>query len=115
MLGMAPTDRIHQSKTPHRKHFIPEWADARGLKQKDIVAALGADKSTVARWFNGQMPQDKWLEPLCGLLGTDTGGLFRHPDDDWLSRLFAGRSKEEMDKIKQSLESLVEMMPRRRA
>jgi transcriptional regulator with XRE-family HTH domain len=115
MLHMSPTDRIHQGKAPHRKHFIPEWAEARGLKQKDIVKSIGADKSTVARWFNGQTPRDEWLRPLAALFQTDINGLFRDPDDDWLKRLFADRDAAEKAKIKQALENLVDMMPRKRA
>lgn len=112
---MPPIDRIHTDKNPPRKHFIPEWAEFRGLKQKDIVAALDADKSTVARWFNGQMPQDKWLRPLAALLATNINGLYRHPDDDWIARMFDGRSQDEKAKIRQTIENIVELMPKKRA
>lgn len=55
-----------------RLHFIPEWAEARGLRQADIVEALqeagtGVDKSTVSRWFSGNLPEERHILALQGL------------------------------------------------
>jgi len=89
-----------------RLHYIPEWAERRGLSQADIARELDVDKSSVSRWFAGSMPTEKWLVPLAALLQVDEiASLFRHPDDDWLERFFRGRSDDERQRIKATLEA----------
>ena len=105
---MVKVDRIHRSKTPRRPHFIPEWAERRELSQADLARELEADKSVVSRWFSGTAPGLEWQAKLADLFFGDedeTESLFRHPDDDWLSRFFRGRSLDEIDRIKQTLEA----------
>lgn len=105
-LRMAPPTRIHADKQPRRLHFIPEWAEKRGLSQADIVRELGGDvnKSTVSRWFAGSIPQEKHIVPLAELLAMDDPvSLFRHPDDDWMARFLNGRTEEEVERIKATL------------
>lgn len=105
-LRMAATTRIHQGKTPRRKHFIPEWAEVRHLKQADIARDTGADKGTVSRWFAGNLPQDQYLDAVVGCLSLDSrDALFRHPDDDWMAKFLRNRSAEERERIKQMLEA----------
>lgn len=101
---MKPVTRIHQRKTPIRRHFIAEWADARGLKPADIVETLGIDKSQVYRWFKGQMPQPAQQEILAAMFEIEPEALLRHPDDDWISRFFAGRDADEKEEIKRMIE-----------
>jgi transcriptional regulator with XRE-family HTH domain len=96
--------QIHQGKTPNRRHFIPEWAEVRHLSRQDIINELDVDKGQVSRWFNGQLPQPRMQARLEALLDLPRNGIFRHPDVDWLSRLFEGRDKEERDRMKQSIE-----------
>lgn len=96
---------IHNGKQPRRPHYIPAWAEARGLSQAELVRQLGADKSVVSRWFSGSTPQLEWQEKLAALFETEPESLFRHPDDDWLSRFFAGRRRDEIDRIKATLEA----------
>lgn len=72
-------------------HFIEEWAEAKRMTRADIGRELGADKSLVSRWFAGAIPSEKWLMPLAESLGTDVHGLFRHPEDDSIIRIFKGR------------------------
>lgn len=104
-LQMAQVAKIHSAKTPQRIHYIVEWAKKRGVKQADIVRAIDADKGLVSRWFKGALPSEKHLVPLAGYLGADEpADLFRHPDEDWLKRLFAGRSKEERETMLRTLE-----------
>jgi transcriptional regulator with XRE-family HTH domain len=98
MLHVMQPTRIHASKTPKRFHFIVEWAEKRDLKQADIIREIGADKSVVSRWFSGSVPSEKYLEPLAALFHTDVAGLFRHPDDDWISRFLASRTSEERER-----------------
>ena len=105
LLRMAQRTVIHAGKTPPRIHFISEWAERRQLSQADIVREVGADKSTVSRWFAGALPTEKYLEPLAGLFGTEVNGLFRHPDDDWMMRFLQNRSIDELNRIRQVLSS----------
>ena len=91
-----------------RLHFIPEWAERRGLRQADLVDALGGavDKSTVSRWFSGTLPARDHLAALQGLFELEeASALFRHPDDDWLARFFRSRTEEERYRIRQILEA----------
>jgi transcriptional regulator with XRE-family HTH domain len=97
--------RIHKSKSPPRVHYIQEWIEKRGMRQADVVRALGVDKATVSRWCSGYMPENKNLGPLIEFLQLEApSDLFRHPDDTWMRRFFEGRTREEMEHIKRSLE-----------
>lgn len=95
---MSNTVKIHAGKTPHRIHFIVEWAEKRNLRQADIVRETGADKSLVSRWFKGTVPTPDYLEKLAALFDTEPSGIFRHPDDDWLARFFRDKSEEQRDR-----------------
>lgn len=103
---MTQVTRIHKDKTPTRLHFLAEWADRRGLKQVDIVTVTGADKSTVSRWFAGGMPETPYLWDVIGALNLDEepNAFFRHPDDDWFKKMFAGRKQKEIDDAKKLVE-----------
>lgn len=99
--------RIHRGRQPRRPHFIPEWAVKRGYaNQGELAEALEADKSVVSRWYSGASPGEDWQEKLAALFGCeDREAIFRHPDDDWLTRFFRGRSVDEMDRIRQMLDA----------
>lgn len=109
---MADVTKIYASRQPRRPHHIEDWAELRHLTQADIVREIGADKSVVSRWFGGSTPSAEWQEKLAALFHTTSEGLFRHPDDDWLSRFFQGREREEIERIKATLEAA---FPRKRA
>lgn len=96
--------RIHQSKKPVRRHYIREWAEARGLRQVDVVEQLGIEKSQVSRWFAGQLPNPKFQAMLAELFSIEPEALLRHPDQDWMARFFEGRAQEERERIKQAME-----------
>lgn len=100
---MSNPTQIHGDKTPIRVHFIVEWAEKRNLRQVDIVREIGADKGLVSRWFDGTVPKPDYLEKLAALFGTTIHGLFRHPDDDWLTRFFN-------DKTEKQKESAIQML-----
>lgn len=103
---MNQITQIHRSKQPRRPHFIQDWAIHRGFKKAvDLANALDVDKSLVSRWFNGSTPDEKHQERLAALLHCDRQALFRHPDDDWMSRFFKDRTEEEVQRIKTMLEA----------
>ena len=105
---MSNIEAIHQDKTPVRIHFIVEWADKRGLIQADISRKIGADKGLVSRWFDGTVPKPEYLEKLAELFNTDVHGLFRHPDDDWLTRFFQDKSEEQREQAIKMLKLMFE-------
>lgn len=86
-------------------HYIPEWAEKRDLKQAEVARELDVDKGTVSRWFKGNIPTEKHLLALAGLFSCTVPDLFRHPDDDWLSRFLRGRSEEERERIIETLKT----------
>lgn len=104
---MGRPTKIHQGKLPHRLHFIVEWAERRSMTQADIVREMEIDKSSVSRWFKGHLPSEKHLVALAGIFGLkkDVTALFRHPNDDWMARHFANRSKEEQERMRKTLET----------
>lgn len=93
-----------------RRHFIPEWAERKNLRQTDIVRELGVEKSVVYRWFSdGVIPTEKYLSPLAELLGApEVVSLFRHPDDDWLSRMFIDKTETQKERAIQMLKIFFE-------
>lgn len=94
-----------RNRQPVRPHFIKEWAEHRGyLTQADLVEALNADKSVISRWYSGASPGREWQDRLAELFSCEPESLFRHPDDDWVTRFFRDRSREEIEKIKRTLE-----------
>lgn len=100
----GPT-QIYPNRQPRRPHHIVDWADKFGLSQADISREIGADKSIVSRWFDGTTPNVSYQEKLAALFHTDPEGLFRHPDDDWLAKFFKDRPKDEIERIKSTLET----------
>jgi transcriptional regulator with XRE-family HTH domain len=101
---MHADDRPPRTKQPKRPHFIPEWADARGLTQAELAKAVGVDKSNVSRWYSGASPGEEMQERLSAFFGCEPESLFRHPNEFWLAQFFNGRSEEEIKRIKQTLE-----------
>lgn len=102
---MAKLARIHESRTPPRLHFIPEWLEKRGLKQADVVRELDIDKGTVSKWCKGQLPQETNLVRLAAMLHTEPMSLFRHPDDDWIAQMFKNRSADELQRMRETLKA----------
>lgn len=101
---MSNTTRIHADKTPNRVHYIVEWAEKRGLKQVDIVREIGADKGLVSRWFKGTVPKPEYLEQLRQLFqAEDISSIFRHPDDDWIARMFRDKTEKQKEDAIQML------------
>lgn len=97
--------QIHRTKQPRRPHHIVDWAERRGLNQTEIAEQLGADKSVVSRWFAGTSPSVDYQERLAALFHIEPEALFRHPDDDWIAKFLKGRSADEVERIKSTLET----------
>lgn len=96
---------IHKGRQPRRPHYVQEWAEKRGMRATDLASELGVDKSVVSRWFTGSTPSLESQQRLAALFGCEPESLFRHPDDDWLTRFFEGREREEVERIKNTLEA----------
>lgn len=107
---MAKITQIHRSAEPARLHFLNEWMDKRGVKQADLVRELGVDKGTVSKWCAGKLPQETNLIAIAAFFEIEPNDLFRHPDDDWLSRFFRDRSQEELNRM---IETLKAAFPRK--
>jgi hypothetical protein len=117
---MRQASKTHRGKQAVRRHFIAEWLEAREMEPMDLVNALNAtdaslpmvDKSQVYRWLKGQMPHADMQVRIAGALSVvnpetgdpDPSGILRHPDYDWMARQFEGRSKAEIDRMKQMIE-----------
>lgn len=103
---------IHKGKQPRRPHYIQAWAESRNLRPVDLATELGADKGSVSRWYAGASPGIEWQEKLAALFHIEPESLFRHPDDDWWTRFFADRSRDEIERMKATLEAA---FPRKKA
>jgi transcriptional regulator with XRE-family HTH domain len=91
---------------PFRLHYIREWAAKRGMRQADIVRELDIDKSNVSRWFKGHLPTEENILRLAALFQCEEPAeLFRHPDQDWMFRLLRGRSIDEQERIRRTIEA----------
>ncbi|KGM44467.1 hypothetical protein JY97_00530 [Alkalispirochaeta odontotermitis] len=97
--------KIHKSKQPRRPHYIEAWAETRNLTQAELARELNADKGLVSRWYAGATPGVEWQEKLAAFFLCEPASLFRHPDDDWIARFLNDRSREEIEKIKKTLET----------
>lgn len=101
---MSKIASIHGGATPHRIHYLNEWMELRGVRQADLVKTLGVDKGTVSKWCAGRLPQEGNLLGIAAFLRIEPNDLFRHPNDDWMARFLQGRSRDELERIKQTLE-----------
>lgn len=96
--------QIYKNRQPRRPHFIQQWAEKRGLRPVDLATEINVDKSVVSRWYQGSTPGVEHQQRLAVLFGVEPESIFRHPDDDWISRFLSGRRQEEIDRIKAMLE-----------
>jgi transcriptional regulator with XRE-family HTH domain len=106
--AMSNIQSLKARKSPMRLHFIIEWAEKRNLKQADIAREVGVDPGNVSRWYDGKLPKPEYLEKLAALFHTDVHGLFRHPDEDWVARLFRNKTDQEKRKALEMLKLLFE-------
>jgi transcriptional regulator with XRE-family HTH domain len=100
--------RIHKGKTPTRIHYVAEWMEKRGLRPADIVDRMGVNKGTVSKWCGGALPSEENVLALADMFEIEPNDLFRHPDDDWLSRMFLGRKEKEAEQMREALSAFME-------
>jgi transcriptional regulator with XRE-family HTH domain len=115
---MPNVERIHGKRQGRRPHYLREWMDRCHMKPKDITDATGADKGLISRWLNPHQPatpNQHYQQALREALHIDADdGIFRHPDDDWMSRLLQDRPDEERERIRALIEATVKAaFPRR--
>ncbi|UZF93187.1 helix-turn-helix domain-containing protein [Bosea sp. NBC_00550] len=92
-------------RQPRRPHHLKAWAQKRGLaRPTDLARELDIDKSMVTRWFQGTTPSEESLSKLGALFGVEPEALFRDPEEEWVARFLRGRSADEIERIKQTLE-----------
>ncbi|UQS95268.1 C repressor [Pseudanabaena phage Pam5] len=96
---------IHKGRQPKRPHYVREWAEQRGMRAVDLAIELDVDKSVVSRWFSGSTPSEESQAKLAAFFGCEPESLFRHPDDDWLAKFFKDRERDEVERIKSTLET----------
>lgn len=78
-----------KSKARKRKHYLPEWAEAHGLKNADLIEATGADKSRVSRWMNKDVrsePGQEYLDLLAARFEVSVDRLYAPPGSNAHSR-----------------------------
>lgn len=108
--NMGNVVTIHTDKDEPRVHFIAEWLEHRELSQAEIVRELGVNKGTVSKWCSGALPAEDNLRALAAFLEVEPVELFRHPQDDWITRFFMNRSTEQ---LKQMVATLNAAFPRK--
>ena len=74
------------------------------MKPADICEEIGVDKSVVSRWYSGASPTKSYQAKLAALFGCSEESLFRHPDDDWMTRFLSNRRRDEVERIKKALD-----------
>jgi len=104
-VGPMAVTTIHKGKQPRRPHFLREWMDLRGVKPVELAKQIGADKSLISRWLDGATPGTEYQEKLAAYFHCEPDSIFRHPDDDWLSRFFRNRNADEVARMKALLEA----------
>ena len=95
---------IHTTKQPRRPHYLSEWMEKRQITAAELARQTGADNGQISRWLDGAAPGQKWHDVLRDFFHAGREGIFRHPDDDWATRFFEGRRREEIDRIKKAME-----------
>ncbi|MCK1459136.1 helix-turn-helix transcriptional regulator [Bradyrhizobium sp. 2] len=70
--------------------------------QAELAEAIGADKSVISRWLdesNPATPGKEWQVKLGAFFGDeeDPVDVFRHPDDDWFSKMVRNNPRKGQD------------------
>src|SRR5262249_41170017 len=97
--GLRVVHPLHMAKpksrkTPKfRKGFFREWRKHAGLRQEQVAARIGKDRTTISRLENGEIGYtQEHLELLAPVYGTKPGVLVERPpsdrDDDLLNEIY---------------------------
>ena len=109
----TPLTQIHASKEPRRPHYLGKWMDRYGADRAQVIEDAGVDKGQLSKWLNEERPSTpsrKWAEKL-GLYFQDIGheeemvDIFKDPDEERLRKVFVGRSRDEIDRILNMIET----------
>jgi hypothetical protein len=92
------------TKQPRRPHFIADWMQRRSLSPAELSRQTGPDPGLISRWLRGASPSEPWQEKLGEFFVCGRDGIFRHPDEEWIVHFLKGRSAEEVERIKLTLE-----------
>lgn len=79
---------MSNNPTDSRRHFVPEWAEAKDKSRAEIIEFTGADKSIVSRWYAGALPQPRYLNMLAKFFAIDVSDLFRDPSEGVQHKIF---------------------------
>ena len=102
---------IYSRRQPRRPHELRAWVERRGFRtDAEFAEAIGADKSVVSRWLDEDDPTTPgrdWQRKLGIFFGDEENlaDIFSHPDDDWLRKFFKNRERDEIDRIKRTMET----------
>jgi hypothetical protein len=103
-IGRFAMEKIDATKQPRRPHYLREWMERRQITAAELARQSGASKGVISRWLDGASPSQEWHDKLRDFFHAGKEGIFRHPDDDWFTQFFEGRSREEIERIKRTLE-----------
>lgn len=71
-----------------------ELATSKGLAQSDLVGIFGKDKSTISKWWNGEIiPSSKNMRAICDYFGCDLSWLRYGDGGQVVDRLMKGISQ----------------------
>lgn len=86
--------------------------DRRNVTRRQLIEELGVDKGLVSKWLDEERPSTpgpEWAERLGQFFAVapdDFVDIFVDPDLDRLQSLLRDRSRDEMERIIQGLETL---------
>jgi hypothetical protein len=109
----TPLTRIHASKEPRRPHYLAKWMARYDVDRAQLIEDLNADKGQLSRWLDEEKPTTpgrKWAEKL-GFYFQEIGhedemvDIFKDPDEERLRRVFVGRSRDEIERILNMVET----------
>lgn len=75
------------------------------MSQAELVRELDVNKGTVSKWCAGALPSEENLLRITAILEIEPPALFRHPLDDWMTRMFQDRARDELERMIETLKA----------